>query len=90
MFIDEGSKQATEHVLSDRCRRSQRQLSGDLPPAPPSSRSASETIEPHFTLFVLLAVADRLIGSIATDFEQFMPRGWSFAARAIVGEVWRR
>jgi|HubBroStandDraft_3_1064219.scaffolds.fasta_scaffold09571_7 hypothetical protein len=46
--------------------------------------------KPHFTLFVLLAVADRLIGSIATDFEQFMPRGWSFAARAIVGEVWRR
>jgi hypothetical protein len=46
--------------------------------------------EPHFTLFVLLAVADRMIGSIATDFEQFMPRGWSFAARAIVGEVWRR
>ena len=31
MFIDEGSEQAREHVLSDRCRRSQRQLSGDLP-----------------------------------------------------------
>ncbi len=26
----------------------------------------------------------------ATDFEQFMPRGWSFAARDIVGEVRHR
>jgi hypothetical protein len=26
------------------------------------------------------------LGSIATDFEQFMPRGWSVAARGIVGE----
>src|SRR5580692_4526271 len=44
MFIDEGSEQAREHVLSDRCRRSQRQLSGNLPARSPSSRSASETI----------------------------------------------
>jgi hypothetical protein len=38
----------------------------------------------------LLAVADRVFGSIATDFEQFLPRDWSFAARGIVGEVRRR
>jgi hypothetical protein len=30
---------------------------------------------------------NRLIGSIAMDFEQFMPRGWPFAARSIAGEV---
>jgi hypothetical protein len=38
----------------------------------------------------LLAVADRSFGSIAADFEQFMPRGWSFAARGIVVEGWIR
>jgi hypothetical protein len=35
----------------------------------------------------LLADTDRTFGGIATDFEQFMPRGWAFAARGIVGEV---
>jgi hypothetical protein len=32
---------------------------------------------------------NRLIGSIATHFEQVMPRGWSLAARGIVGELGR-
>ena len=35
----------------------------------------------------LLAVAARPFRSIATDFEQFMPRGWSLAAGGIIGEV---
>src|ERR1700681_4028727 len=41
------------------------------------------------TARTLLAVTDRPFGSIATNFEKFMPRGWSFAARGIVGEVRR-
>ena len=39
-----------------------------------------------FAIPILLAVADRLFRNLAMDFEQFMPRGWSFAARGIVGE----
>jgi hypothetical protein len=35
------------------------------------------------TARTLPAVTDRPVGNIATDFEQFMPRGWSFAARGI-------
>jgi len=28
-------------------------------------------------------------GNLVTDFEQFLPRGWSFAARGVVGELGR-
>jgi len=38
----------------------------------------------------LLAVADRPFPNIATGSKQFMPRGWSFAACDIIGEVGRR
>src|ERR1700688_1342688 len=42
------------------------------------------------TALTLPAETDRPVGSIATDLEQLLPRGWSFAARTIVGEVGRR
>ena len=37
-----------------------------------------------------LYTPNRLFGSIATDFEQVMPRGWSFATRGVIVEVWHR
>jgi hypothetical protein len=39
---------------------------------------------------ILLAVPDRPFPNIATGSKQFMPRGWSFAACDIIGEVGRR
>ena len=38
----------------------------------------------------LLAVTDLPFGSIATDFEQFIPQGRSLVTRGIVGEGRRR
>src|SRR5438132_1283393 len=38
------------------------------------------------TLRTLIAMADHVFGSRATDFMEFIPRGWSFAACSIVGE----
>jgi hypothetical protein len=38
----------------------------------------------------LFTTTDRSFGTIAADFEQFMPRGWPSAARGIVGEVRRQ
>jgi hypothetical protein len=52
----------------------------------PTSSIALTTAHTARTLF---AVTDRLIGSIATDFEQFLPRAWPLAAGNIIGELRR-
>jgi hypothetical protein len=55
-----------------------------------NSSAYKDAFRPLDTARTLLAVTDRPFGTMATDFEQFTPRGWSVAARDIVGEVRRR